>query len=330
MTTTAVKPPKKLPEVADKHLIKVNVKQKVNSFSPPLKYKILADEEIRFTKAKAYEFLELRTFEGERPVRERHVQFLFDEYAAGRFLWQNVLLASAKLPNGDEYRINGQHTCWMRVHVQEKDEPLNAVVRAMSYSVNDEHQLRQLYSAFDRGAPRTVGHVGKVLLMGTKVVDGIPSSLINQVLAGFKIHFSSDAAKRNATSIEDWCSIIENNHATNFNVVGRYTAQHERDVRWVKRASVIAAMLSTFEKNVEASDNFWAPVLNGLGLDKKNDPRYQLRKYLQEHGNTTHGGMIPTSSEEMYSVCIQMWNHFRDGTSITVVKPPIERPRVKS
>ena len=59
--------------------IKVPVKQRSASFSPPLKYKIASDEEINLTKARAFQFLELKTFEGERPVRERHVQFLFDD-----------------------------------------------------------------------------------------------------------------------------------------------------------------------------------------------------------------------------------------------------------
>ena len=87
----------KTPNVTDRRAIKVTVKQRVNTFAPALKYKIISDEEINLTKAKAYEFLELKSFSGERAVREQHVQFLFDEYTSSRFLWQTtsqpVLLA---------------------------------------------------------------------------------------------------------------------------------------------------------------------------------------------------------------------------------------------
>lgn len=320
----------KVPNVTDKKRPKVNVKQKVNHFAPALKYKIAADEEIKFTKDKASQFLELKTFEGERPVRERHVQFLFDEYGAGRFLWQNIILASARLPNGEEYRINGQHTCWMRVFIPERDEPVNAVVRAMTYTVADEHQLRALYSAFDRGAPRTQAHVGKVLLMGSRVVDGIPNSTINHVLAGFRIYFTHDHHKRAAMSVEEWCGMIEANHATNFNIVGRFVSMHEQDGRWVKRSAVVGAMIATFEKNVEGATEFWEGVCNGLGMSSKTDPRYLLRKYLTEHAIQSRTGLATTHTEEMYSVCIQMWNHYRDKTTVTFVKAPMERPKVKS
>lgn len=319
---------KRIPKVVDRR-DKVKIKQKTNVFAPPLKYKWASDDEIKFTKEAAYAFLELKSFEGERPVRERHVQFLFDEYIAGRFLWQNVILASAILPNGDEYRVNGQHTCWMRVWVPEKDEPVkDAAVRLTKYKVDDQHHLRQLYSAFDRGAPRTVSHIGKVLLMGTSCTDGIPPSLINNMIAGFRIFFSDDSRKRSQMSIEDVTSMIEHNHAAVFNVVGRYLSVHDRDSRWMKRAPVVAGMLATFGVTVEEADNFWGPVSHGLQLEEKTDPRYQLRRYLETHTIMSFGGM-PTSQNEMYNVCVHMWNAWRNKEQVQVLKPPTNRPVAK-
>lgn len=309
--------------------IKVPVKQKSSSFSPALKYKIISDDEVEFTKAKAFAFLELKTFDGERTVRERHVQFLFDEWAAGRFLFQNVILASARLGN-DEYRINGQHTCWMRVNVPERNEPLKSTIRCMVYSVATEDQLRSLYSAFDRGAPRTVGHISRVLMMGGTTADGIPPALINQLIAGFKVYFTPDKWKREQMSINDWIGMIESNFSTNFGLVGRFLASHCAEARFSKRSSVIAAMLTTFEKNVKAAEEFWVPVLNGVNLQSKTDPRYQLRRYLDSHGHSIMGGMDKVSQEEMFCVCITQWNHWRDGNSVTTVKPVNTRPKVRA
>jgi len=315
-------PPKKERE------IKVPVKQKSSSFASQLKYKVVSDTEVDFTKEKAFEFLELKTFDGERPVRERHVQFLFDEWAAGRFLWQNIILASARC-EGLEYRINGQHTCWMRVNVPERQEPLKVRARIMVYSVENSDQLRGLYSAFDRGAPRTQGHLSRVLLIDTKAVDGIPVGLINQLISGFRVFFAPKDSKQRAMSINDWCGLIQNNYSDLFCISGRFLALHASEAPWVKRAAVIGAMMATFGKNIKASEEFWTPVFNGVGLQTKSDPRYQLRRYLETHGHDVAStNIVKVSPEEMFCVSVNLWNHWRRGGSVTTVKSVGARPSV--
>lgn len=312
------------------------IKQRASTFCPPLKYKIISDEEINLTKEAAYRFLELTTFPGERQVRENHVQFLFDEWSANRFLWQNIIIASAKIAGREEeYRINGQHTCWMRVQVHNRYEPLDCRVRVMCYQVNDEEQLRTLYSVFDRGAPRTAGHIGQVMLMGTAAGDGIGKRHLSLLIAGFRLYWSpggpQGGTQTSRLSINDWVGIIENNYSTIFNTVGRWYSGHtEGSQRFMKRASVVASMLFTFEKNVQASDEFWGRVFDGVNLTSKSDPRWQLRNYLMTHGHSIVGGLEKISQEEAICVCLNLWNHWRKGEEITVVKTVSERPAVKS
>lgn len=311
--------------------LKVPVKQKSTTFSPPLAYKIISDGEINLTKERAYAFLELKTFEGERAVRERHVQFLFDEWSGNRFLWQNIILASAKIAGEpEEYRINGQHTCWMRVNVPERYEPLDCKVRTTVYSVDNEEQLRTLYSVFDRGAPRTQGHIGTVLLLGSDAADGVGKYLFTLLISGFKIFWSPSKWKRESMSINDWCGMIDNNYPTLFNMVGRFIALHLEASKWMKRSSVTAAMFATFDKNVQGSEEFWGTVFSGINLKSKTDPRYQLRDYLMTHGHSMVGGNIKVSQDEMFCVCLTQWNHWREGKTVSHVKAVTERPKVKS
>jgi len=312
------------------------VKQRAASFCPPLKYKIISDEDINLTKEAAFRYLELDKFLGEREVRERHVQFLFDEWSANRFLWQNVIVASAKIVGGDtEYRINGQHTCWMRVCVPERLEPLDCRVRAMVYSVQDQEQLRTLYSVFDRGAPRSSDHIGKVILLGTKAADGIQSRFLSLLISSFRIFWnpesrSADIARRTPLSMNDWCGIIENNYSLIFNTVGRWISNRGIEGNsWAKRSSVIGAMFFTFEKNVEASDEFWGRVLDGVNLTTQSDPRWQLRNYLMTHGHSLTSGLEKVGQEDMLRVCLNLWNHWREGKQLTVVKNVNERPKAK-
>jgi hypothetical protein len=315
---------------------KPRVEERTRTFCPPLKYKIISDGEINLTKAAAYRYLELERFQGEREVRERHVQFLFDEWKSNRFLWQNVIIASAKISGGDtEFRINGQHTCWMRVQVNERYEPLDCRVRSMVYQVQNQEQLRTLYSVFDRGAPRSVNHIGKVILSGTAAADGVQTNILSLLISAFKIFWnpeskSAELARRVPLSMNDWCGIIDNNYSVIFNTVGRWASSRGvQSNSWAKRAAVVAAMFFTFEKELEAADEFWGRVMDGVNLTTKGDPRWQLRNYLMTHGHSLASGLEKVGQEDMLRVCLNLWNHWRDGQQVTVVKNINERPKAK-
>jgi len=310
--------------------LRVPVKRRDSSFADPLRYKIQADTELKFTKGDAYKFLELGVFEGERPIRESHVQFLYDEWVAGRFLWQNVILASVKC--GDrEFRINGQHTCWMRVSVPEKNEPLDPMIRMMVYIVNGREQMRALYSAFDRNTPRSAGHVSKVMLMDTEASKEIPASYIGRIVAGFRIFWEPEGNKRARLCPPELVGLIEKNYSRLFNIVGRFFTMRYSDSVVIRRAGVVGAMFATFERNVQKSDEFWSPVLTALGLNDKQDPRWQLRRYLEEHGHSMGSSVsIAIKTEETYAVCVNAWNHWRAGTPITRLVTTDRRMKARS
>lgn len=309
--------------------IQVKVKPRSASFADPLKYKVIGDEQKLLTKELAFKFLELETFAGERPVRERHVQFLYDEWVGSRFLWQNVILASAAV-GGKTYRINGQHTCWMRVSIPERDEPVkNALVRVVEYKVEDENALRNLYTVFDRAAPRTAGHIGQVMLMGKGAAAGIPSSYTTKMLAGFRIFFAPDWRDARA-NIPEMVGLIDKSYSTLFNIVGNFFTMHYSDSIIVRRAAVIAAMMSTFDKSVEKSDEFWTAVFTGLNLDNKTDPRWQLRRFMETHSHTIRRGQETINQEALYCTCLTMWNHWRAGTTVSKVNPTWDRPKVRA
>jgi len=190
--------------------------------------------------------------------------------------------------------------------------------------------LRTLYSVFDRGAPRTAGHIGTVLLLGSEASAGVGKYLFTLLISGFKMWWSPTKWKRETMGINDWCGMIDNNYPTLFNMVGRFTALHLEASRWMKRASIVGAMFATFDKNVKGSEEFWGTVFSGIDLKSKTDPRYQLRDYLMTHGHSSMIGPMKVSQDEMYCVCLTQWNHWREGKSVTVVKGVSERPKVKS
>lgn len=297
---------------------KLSVKMRSERFSEPFKYKIISDGEINLSLDRAYQFLELATFNGERPVSETHVQFLFDEWTAGRFMWHHILLASAEL-DGKIYRINGQHTCWMRVSIPKTFEPVKCVCRDMVYKVENEQQLRTLYSTFDRGKHRSVGHVSRVLLTDTEAARDLPSHVITKLVAGFKVFWTEDHNKlaEKGLNVNEIVGIISKNYSSLFNVVGHWFRSHYDmgglSGMWLRRAGVLGAMLATFQKSVEAASEFWGPCVEGVGLDTRDDPRFQLREFMMTHSNnnTLSSTKTVVSTEDTYRVCINAWNKWR-------------------
>lgn len=306
--------------MSEKPKVAVGVKARVNQFHKPIKFTIEFEETITFTAAKAYAFLELQSFEGERPVRERHVQFLYDEWAAGRFLWHNVQLASALL-DGVEYRINGQHTCWMRVNIPPNKEPVDTRGCTMRrYRVPTAEDLRQLYSAFDRGAPRTTGHISKVLLLDTDAAEGIPGSYLTRLVAGFRIFFAEDWHTANANP-NDLTGLISKSYPALFQAVGHFVRTYWDDAPICRRAAILAAMFATFEKNVKASIEFWTPVWTNVGHESKNDARWRLRQFIDSRKQTTTGlGNDTIGAEDMFRCCILAYNHWRAGESVATIR----------
>ena len=319
---------KKKPEGGDTD-IAVTVKKTQPRFAAPLQYKLLEDRKVNLTKDRAFEFLELKTFEGERAVRDLHVQYLYDEFVAGRFMWHQANIASAVL-NGETFRVNGQHTCWMRVNISEAHEPVKADVRELVYEVKDEEQLKALYSTFDRNAPRTVGHVSTVMLLGTEASTHIPHSYIKSLLAGFRLFESEDwrTTRRPTELVES----IKQKHAALFNVVGRFFADMYEYHTFVRRAGVVGAMFATFNRGVEKATKFWHPVFTGLDLEKLTDARYKLREFLSTHGHGIQRGKSAVTAEQGYRVCINCWNNWLDNTLVKAIKIPDtsnKRPSIK-
>ena len=317
---------KKVTTKGHQHAQKPYIKIDRKVIADPLDYEIVSDGSVAFTKDFALSFLQLKVFEGERLVREQHVQQLFDEYKSGRFLWQNVTLASAFL-DGKQYRINGQHTAWMRTYISDAVHPK---VRNTVYKVKSSDQLRALYSSFDRGTPRTATHLGTVLLLDTSAARGLPHSYLTQLITGFKLWDSKAASTKVArTPIAELCAHITKLHPKLFNTVGRFYSEHYSDAHWIKRASVIGAMFATFDKAPEDAIRFWTPVLTAIGLPTKSDVRWQLRHFIETHSVTVSKGGV--SQNQLLNVCLNAWNYWRSKEMPSRLRTPAssDRPKVK-
>ncbi len=329
-----MKTPKVIPKEKAKDELVFQVRPALD-IAEQLKIKVVSDKTINFSREKAFKYLEMDTFQGERSVNERHVQFLYNAWAGGRFMWPHVILATCQL-NGRQYRINGQHTCWMRVNIENGffvklgEEPQ---VREVVYEVQDEEQLRILYSTFDQNKTRTPAHVFRALMAGTPQAQDLWPSSLNKLNAGLKMWlFEKD---RHMVNSNDVATLVKEKHENLFRIVGLFLQSHDTDANFMKRAGVVAALFATFDKAGGKAPEFWDPVANGLGINDKTDPRYVLRDYLQTHGQgTATARAVRTSlgfvgAEDTYRICIHAWNKWRKGEKASRTYQTLEK-RVKA
>lgn len=295
-----------------------------------LKVKVISDKIINFSKKNAFAYLELDTFQGERSVNERHVQFLYNAWVGGRFMWDHVIIACCVLKDR-KFRINGQHTCWMRVNLPDDyftkkgEEPQ---VREVVYQVENEENMRSLYSTFDQNKTRSPSHIFRALMAGTPQAQDIWPSTLNKLNAGLKLWlYEKD---KDLLTSNDVAQLVKDKHETLFRIVGLFQQSHDKDPVFIKRAGIVAAMFATFDRAGGKAPEFWDPVANGLGLNEKHDPRYALRDYLQTHGSSKGAASVArvgnfVSSEDTYRICIAAWNKWRKGEKQTRTYQTLEK-----
>lgn len=284
----------------------------------------VSDTIIDFTKEKAYWFLELTTFRGERPVMDNHVQHLYDEMRKGRFMADHVIMGSAVL-DGLEYRINGQHTSWARLEM-----PANwpCKLRWIKYKVKDMNDLTGLYGLFDVHKGRTKGHLTLVDIIGGGVNDLGPNSVVKRLLPAFQLWQWEDYEARLRKSPRDIGVLVRGEYAGLFKIVTEAAASYQRSARHLWRSPTHAAMFATYDKVLTKAPEFWDAVATGLGMTDNHDPRYVLRETLLNTGLTNKSGKYSrvVNTEELYRICILAWNKWRKSEVVMgSLRPTVRR-----
>lgn len=289
-----------------------------------LKYDVLSDKTVTLDRHKASEYIDLPIFPGERNVVETHVQRLYDEMRRGMFNPLLVILSTAVL-EGIKYKVNGQHTAWAVAYMPES---FSMQVREIQYRVKSMEQLKLLYSTYDRLRPRSDAHATQVHLAGTDAAKDLWTSMLNKYCAAFRFWYVESEKQRSRLSPEQAAGIIQKDYHELFNQVGQFVqAFCPSDI--ARRMPVIAAMFPTFQAVPTKAAEFWKPVLDGLELTNKTDPRYQLREFLVKQHNRNQSGKRLYTAEDCFRIALLCWQKWRKGQTMQTAPRPVgERPRV--
>lgn len=281
------------------------------------------------TYAEAVKILEYPQFEGDRPLNDKHVIFLTRQMKAGMFRWEQVQIIVCRY-DGKDYRMNGQHTCWARLNMPEKNYP--APAQLLRYEAASEHDMRQLYASIDRNKARSSGNVVVSYLAGRQEFIQFNKRILRalaEALAFWKWDLES---QRLLHTPDDRAYLMLTDHYQLTTKVGNFiNSSKSADIKHLHRRPVIAAMYATFDKAPEIAAQFWKAVALGEML-AKDDPRMQLRNKLLSStiaagGRAVTSDVTTTSSEEMFRWCILAWNAHRQGKPLKLFKVYLDTPR---
>jgi hypothetical protein len=293
-----------------------------------IKFREVRNEIIPFTLDLATKFIEMKTFIGERVLKSKHVDKMVSDAKKGKFLNTEAGLASCNCEwDGTERRLNGQHTCWMRTYMPANWCPN---IRVTKYSVPSDSDFRELYCTFDINAPRTVGQKTVAVLLGSEGFEDITNErLLQDLKAAMSLWIGAVGGTGcNRFSFDEIMDLMQGKHYKVVIDVGNHLKglSFHSAPHMVHRASVTAAMFSTFSKNVAESTEFWNMVKDG---GSPSHPAVVLNKYL--HRTRLHSGQIEkhytrVSSEEMLRICIVAWNAYRRKDELKILRNPDRRP----
>ena len=275
-----------------------------------------------FTHKEALKLLENCTeFVGDRKLKQNHVDFLVRQMLRSTFHaeWVTVITCSI---NGTTYRMNGQHTAWARLEMPE-DWPCK--VDFMEYEAQSMDDMRTLYSSIDRASPRTRANVIESYIAGTEEFMDIKSSTLRVMPSGFTLWMWTTIHERKQYDGDDIAFLLRTDYYDlAMKVCAFLDSVGRRDTDHVFRGPVVGAMFATFNKAPQIAKDFWAPVADGTGIEKKNDPRLRLRNELMKAAVGVGVGAASSkkkvSQEFMLRLCLVAWNAYREDRELRVLR----------
>jgi hypothetical protein len=284
---------------------------------------------IEFDHEKAEWLINLKEVDGERPLDDRHVEYLKTAIERGTFRPELVSLAVCRF-NGDLYRVNGQHTAWARSYLPAE---LPCRMDLFEYEADTLEELHALYAAFDRNKARSKRVVVSVQLKASDRFRSFSPTTLKLLPPGYAMYKWPAVTDRRAKDGEAVANAILCEDRELALRIGRMLNPLSRTAHGhLLRAPVIGAMFLTTERDAGDAAKFWESVASGVGFERADDPRNRLRSELLRmsipSSLSTHGSSKRhVSSEYMLRACLVCWNAWRGGRELKLLRVCEASPR---
>ena len=282
---------------------------------------------------------EVQPFVADRRLSKPHVAKLVSEMREGHFMPEITTIMVANL-NGTTYRLNGQHTATAVLEMSKEDDNFELPgVTLLTFSVDDDAELRKLYARIDRGAARTNKDVTTSLLAGTPEFAGVTLRVLKLLPIGLAFAKFEDSNKRKLYAGETAALDVQGEFLNISQSIALfmdgldYKAIHHGHMF---RGPVVAALYATFMIDEEDAETFWRAVATGIGFESETEPAARLRQVLKNvaigGGMSQRGSKGVLGGEDMYRACLHSWNRYREhGEFKAALRPTVlsSRPKLK-
>jgi hypothetical protein len=234
-------------------------------------FKLIKKEIGRLGPKEAAAFLAINTLDDQRPLKERHLNYLKRTMENDLFLTAEIAVAQLNYNGKEKKLVNGQHTCTAVTLVK---KPISALIEHFEVETADD--LALLYRQFDAHASRTLGDILRP--EATALGLNWPPRLINLTVSAATLREGKFALHK-SEKVELLKKYLQ---FGKFLVSLLYGKDVEsKNAKMLTRAPIAHAIMLCWEKAQEDSKKFWISVRDGVDL-KHNDPALKLRNYLMQ------------------------------------------------
>lgn len=257
----------------------------------------------------------------DRALSERRMQVYERCIRAGQF--RPCVWAIAECDEtGSTYRVNGKHTSHLLSSLAGEFPDL--FVTYEIYSCDTLEDVGRLYGTFDASITlRSSSDINRAFAGTIPELAGLPRRIIDSCATGMAGHLYGgifSGTGRTGTAPERAERLLEHPDFVCWVAGILDTSKHLH----ICRAGVVGAMFATWNKSKKQAEEFWVAVRDETG-DKPTRPDRQLSRWLLM---TTVGGGIgknrpekrTADAREMYVRSIHMWNAWREGTEVKIIK----------
>jgi len=240
--------------------------------------------------------------------RLRHLRKKADDGQLVTFHW-----ATATMPDGRKYRVNGQHSATMLCEL-DGAFPEATFVHIDEYSVNGTEGLAVLFRQFDdRKSGRSAADVAGAyqgLEEGLKDAAKPIAKLGIEAVTWFRRYIEGVPTK---IGDEQYCLFNESTLHKYLLWLNEIFSIKTPELR---RMPVVAAMHGTFEKNEEEARKFWLQVARGGKEYEDNAPSTVLDGWLKSIKEDRRD----LKPGEYFRGCIYAWNAYREDKTIKDIR----------
>ena len=264
----------------------------------------LGQEIITVTPMMAQDYMKMAAHPAQRPIQDRHVQFLAGKMKSGEF--RTGELAVAYNGEGASYIMNGNHQ--LRAIIK-SGKPVQVLLE--KFFCEDKQEMAHLFRQFDNHRMRSINDMLRVEADSRNI--NWPARICSLIASAAATIESGSTDKVSTGMKRDRKCALLSRYLKEGDFISSILGGHKRvRTKFMWRVAVFCAMIMTFRKSPVSASVFWEGVRDGENLKKK-APQLTLRDFLMSSSMKTTQNHKTTTYIEILVRCIHAWNAFRAG-----------------